>query len=557
FDGFLVKFNAQGVRQWGTYYGGSLDDEFLKCSYAADDTLYLSGVTYSSTAIASTNAHQTINGGAGDGMLIKLIECWPIVAAGPITGPATMHQNSSGIMYSIPSLAHAVNYVWTLPPGATIVGGAGTSGITVNFSGTATSGNIKVKGVNKCDEPGDSVSLYITMYPEFFSVGFIAPDTTCINNTINIIDTTTSGTTYYWSFCSGNVNTNPISTDIGNPQGTLHQPTYITMVKQGTDCFSFTSNQVPPGVSRHYHGTSFSNNPLSSVNFGSFGLLTANRVEGIQVKNDNGTWYGFVNNDVNIVRLNFGTSLWNTPTATTIPVTGMNLGHGLVIIKEGTTWLGLLINAYGNNLFRLNFGATLSNPNPAVQDLGNIGSLSHPNQFQLLQENGLWYLFVMNGTSNTLTRITFGNSLLNTPTGVNLGNPGGLDSPVGVSIIQDCNSTTGYFTNWINNGEIGKLTFNGGLTGSVTGSVLGYLNTYNHPHSFSELFRENDSLFLYVTVSMSSEFLRLSFPPCTNASIISSNLFTPPPFSYDQTGTYNIRLIVNEGLPNQGSVCKP
>ena len=53
FDGFLVKFNTQGEREWGTYYGGTVDDKFLKCIYVADDTLYLSGVTYSTTDIAS------------------------------------------------------------------------------------------------------------------------------------------------------------------------------------------------------------------------------------------------------------------------------------------------------------------------------------------------------------------------------------------------------------------------------------------------------------------------------------------------------------------------
>ena len=156
FDGFVVKFNAGGMRQWGTYYGGPDEDEFLKCSYSADDTLYLSGYTYSATGIASQGAHQQIYGGARDAMLVKFLECWPIATAGPITGPATVHRNSSGIPYSIPPLAHAVNYIWTLPPGTTITGGAGTNSITVNFSGTATSGTMWVKGMNKCG-PGDSV----------------------------------------------------------------------------------------------------------------------------------------------------------------------------------------------------------------------------------------------------------------------------------------------------------------------------------------------------------------------------------------------------------------
>jgi gliding motility-associated-like protein len=70
------------------------------------------------------------------------------------------------------------------------------------------------------------------------------------------------------------------------------------------------------------------------------------------------------------------------------------------------------------------------------------------------------------------------------------------------------------------------------------------------------LFRQNDSLFAYITNWNSSTLTRFSFPPCNNASIPSSTLFTPPSYSYSTPGVYNIRLTVNEGMPDQSSVCK-
>jgi uncharacterized protein (TIGR02145 family) len=553
-DGFLVKFNASGVRQWGTYFGGTDDDEFFDCTYIKDDTLYLSGDTYSSDDIASQFAYQPDNWGSGDVMLIKFIECWPVTAAGPITGPTTVHQNSFGIQYSTSLIPHA-NYVWTLPWGATIVDGFGTNNITVNFSSIALSGTLMVKAMNKCGESVDSSLLSITLLPELYSVGFISPDTSCINHPINLINSTTSASTYYWNFCPGNAS-NPVATDIGNPQGTLNQPSYITMARQGSSCFSFTSNPASPGVSRHYHGTSFRNNPESSVNLGSFGLLTANKVGGIQVQHDNIAWFGFVNNDVNIVRLSFGMSLWNTPSAITIPIAGMSLGEGLAIIKEGSSWLGFLTSASSNSLIRLNFGASLANATPTIVNLGNVGGLNHPNQLQLVHDNGLWYMFIVNSGNNTLTRISFGNSLLNPATGTNLGNVGGLNSPFGLAILEDCTNPYGYFTNKVNNGGIGRLSFSGGVAGTVSGSMLGYLGTYNNPEGFSDLCIEHDSLFLYATISGTSHLLRLWFPPCSHVSCGSWNTFTPPPLSYDQTGTYKIRLTANQGLSNEQTVCK-
>ena len=66
-------------------------------------------------------------------MLIKFLDCWPIDTAGPITGPVNACKPSNGVGYSIPSLAHAVNYIWTLPAGFTLTSGAGTPSITVDI----------------------------------------------------------------------------------------------------------------------------------------------------------------------------------------------------------------------------------------------------------------------------------------------------------------------------------------------------------------------------------------------------------------------------------------
>jgi uncharacterized protein (TIGR02145 family) len=511
-------------------------------------------VTYTSTSVSGSffvsASNNYCNGSISSSLAVTVnVAPVPVITGNtsPLTGTAQTYSTETG----------KLNYLWTFSSGGTLISGGGFSNSTITIQWNTTGAQwvrVNYTDANGCKALTPTQLDILVFNP--VTLDFTAPDTVCVGAPVNINNLTQGGTTFYWNFCSGNANNDPFATDIGNPQGTLNQPTYITLVKENADCFSFTTNQLWPGVSRHYHGSSFRNDPVSSVNFGSFGLLTLNRVEGIQVKNDNGNWYGFVNNDVNIVRLDFGATLWNTPTATTIPIAGMNLGHGLGIVKEGNNWLGFLVNAYGNTLFRLNFGISLANPNPAVLDFGNIGTLNHPNQLQIIEENGLWFIFTMNSGNNSLTRISFGNSLLNVPTAVNLGNVGGLNAPVGISIFQDCNSSTGYFTNWVNNGEIGKLTFNGGLTGTVTGNILGYMSTYNHPHSFSETFRENDSLFQYVTVSMSSNLLRLVFPPCTNASVPSSTLFNPPVYSYDSAGTYNIHLIVNEGMPDETSLCK-
>lgn len=58
------------------------------------------------------------------------------IAVGPVSGPAAVCLNQTGVMYSVESVGPAVYYDWTVPVGVTIVTGQGTSSITVDFTNT-------------------------------------------------------------------------------------------------------------------------------------------------------------------------------------------------------------------------------------------------------------------------------------------------------------------------------------------------------------------------------------------------------------------------------------
>ena len=74
YDAFLVKFAANGVRQWGTYYGGSGIDYGQTCCVDASGFIYLGGYTASNsgTVIATPGSHQSSHGGSTyDAFLVK------------------------------------------------------------------------------------------------------------------------------------------------------------------------------------------------------------------------------------------------------------------------------------------------------------------------------------------------------------------------------------------------------------------------------------------------------------------------------------------------------
>lgn len=70
-DAMLVKFNSSGVRQWATYYGGTGSEAGTGVSVDASGNVFMCGGTASSIGIATAGAHKTTLSGARDGYLAK------------------------------------------------------------------------------------------------------------------------------------------------------------------------------------------------------------------------------------------------------------------------------------------------------------------------------------------------------------------------------------------------------------------------------------------------------------------------------------------------------
>lgn len=140
-------------------------------------------------------------------------------AAGPVSGIAAVCAGATGVVYSVATIPWATSYVWTLPAGATIATGSGTNSITVNFSASATSGNISVAGNNECGNGPVSPNYPVTVTSLTGAAGSISgPDEVCSPSTGQIYSVlpVTNATSYSWSLPLGatitsGANTNTIT----------------------------------------------------------------------------------------------------------------------------------------------------------------------------------------------------------------------------------------------------------------------------------------------------------------------------------------------------------
>lgn len=78
-DGFIVKFNPDGIRQWGTYYGGSKNDNLNDIVFDATGDLYFTGLTASAEGIAASAKHKDTIDGTGDAYIARMTPAGKLV----------------------------------------------------------------------------------------------------------------------------------------------------------------------------------------------------------------------------------------------------------------------------------------------------------------------------------------------------------------------------------------------------------------------------------------------------------------------------------------------
>lgn len=197
-------------------------------------------VTISGASSAAGTYNYIINLTGGCGVVTKTgtITVYPsVAAAGSITGTASVCTGQSSVSYSVSPIAGATGYTWTLPFGATIASGSNTNSITVNFSGTASSGNITVLGTNACGS--GTISAYAVSVTTTPVANAGTDQAICSGE--SIVLSASGGTSYAWSTGDNTQTTSVMPTTV-----TTYSVTVTTNGCSATDNVTITVNPTPP-----------------------------------------------------------------------------------------------------------------------------------------------------------------------------------------------------------------------------------------------------------------------------------------------------------------------
>ena len=100
-DDFIAKFNSNGARQWGTFYGGSELEKFtIDISTDTQNNIFLSGTTASNNNISTSSSYQQTFGGVSDNFLAKF-NSFGVRQWGTYYGGVGDEENSTNITTNI------------------------------------------------------------------------------------------------------------------------------------------------------------------------------------------------------------------------------------------------------------------------------------------------------------------------------------------------------------------------------------------------------------------------------------------------------------------------
>jgi PKD repeat protein len=239
-------------------------------------------------------------------------------------------------------------------------------------------------------------------------------------------------------------------------------------------------------------------------------LLAATYSNTIAVVLDNGSYYGFYLSGAtnNLFRLEFGATLTTVPTAVDLGGLGISLSdwRTIKVAKEGSTYYGFFVG--NNSLYRINFGTNIKNTPSNAEVIFSGTPIAVPIDLSIVTEGGANFIFVVNLGNNSIIRFQ-SSSLASAPSSFSMDLVPGPSVPAlgGIAMMKECSQWYGFVTS-ISTDRIYKILFGAGL--SDTAPTVTDIGVSTHAPAGIALVPDNGNFYAFIQCN-SQEIFRIQF----------------------------------------------
>jgi PKD repeat protein len=272
---------------------------------------------------------------------------------------------------------------------------------------------------------------------------FTAKGLVCRDERIAFVNSSSGADTFQWDFCVGDLETLQEVTSTTSITGLSNGFGYKLVQSNGL-WFGFAVSQTGSKLLRLDFGDSPLNTPLIADLGNPDNLLVFPHE--IEVYSVSGTWYGFVTSnqpDQGLVKLNFGSSLTNTPTALNIGNFGVT-GRiwDLSIVRQSADLIMVVAERNAGTVSRINFRDSFENPIIPATHVFTTGAIVAPGGYtapglDVVNTPAGWIVLLTSFYDSKIYQINFGPDIMMAPSTPIAYTFSGVSKPYRVRIIQE------------------------------------------------------------------------------------------------------------------------
>ncbi|WP_038031222.1 PKD domain-containing protein [Thermonema rossianum] len=384
------------------------------------------------------------------------------------------------------------------------------------------------------------------------ATGFGLPASACPDSPVALSNPAPSANAWEWYFCTDALEQAPSVTEALLLDGSV--PTNPQLLLDGNNYYLFTTSRETNELIRVRLGNSPLNAPQGIPQ--RFNLSFFDKPEPISFIQENGQWYaivantGYTGGSKSFVRLSFGNSLGNTPTATSLGDLGLPaLSRGLKLVKQGGNYYMLITNATSNKLYVVKFGSSITNNIDAssiIQEV-SFSAGDYIWNVDVFEDCGRVYAWVLGLLGNKIYLLDFAAGLENTPTVYDRSATIGLSRPGGSYSLRVGEKVHTVFlsqfsTQFSTNGEVKYVAFSGDITS--TPMVQTQNTSIKYVQGITGYFYEG-ILHLWAANYNTRVVHRLSFDACDASDVYSTD--PNPMVSYHGLGSRRVVMVATQG----------